>query len=107
MKILIKNKEIELRYGFRAMMIFEEITKESFNIRGMKDLIVYFYSTIIASDKDLDLDFEEFMDWLDSDPETLNDFSNWVVGHGKKNEQFRTKENENTEDNSDLKKNNK
>ena len=106
MKIQIKDKDIELRYGFRAMMLFEEITKETFNLNGMKDLIVYLYSTIVASDKDLDLDFETFMDWLDSNPETLNEFSEWVINHGKKNGQFRTND-EVPEENSDVKKNNK
>lgn len=106
MKIQIKDKDIELKYSFRAMMLYEEITKETFNLRGMKDLIVYLYSTIIASDKDLDLDFEAFMDWLDSNPEVLTQFGEWVVNHGKKNEPFRT-QNENTEDGSELKKNNK
>lgn len=106
MRVLIKDKDIELKYSFRAMMLFEEITKKSFSLNGMKDLIVYFYSTIIASDKDLDIDFDWFMDWLDSDPETLNDFSNWVLDHGKKNEQFRT-HTEESDKNSDLKKNSK
>lgn len=106
MKIQIKDKDIELKYSFRAMMLFEEITKESFNLRGMKDLIVYLYSTIVASDKDLDLDFEAFMDWLDSNPEVLNEFGEWVINHGKKNEQFRTQSDDDS-DNSELKKNNK
>lgn len=106
MKIQIKDKYIELKYSFRAMMLFEEITKESFNLRGMKDLIVYLYSTIIASDKDLDLDFEMFMDWLDSNPDVLNEFGEWVLNHGKKNEPFRTK-NESPEEDSELKKNNR
>lgn len=106
MKIQIKDKDIELKYSFRAMMVFEEITKQSFNLNGMKDLIVYFYSTIIASDKDLDIDFDWFMDWLDSNPELLNEFGDWVLNHGKKNEQFRTKTEE-SDSNSDVKKNSK
>ena len=106
MKIQIKDKELELKYSFRAMMVFEEITKQSFNLSGMKDLIIYFYSTIIASDKDLDIDFDWFMDWLDSNPGLLNEFGEWVLNHGKKNEQFRTK-NEESDSNSDLKKNSK
>lgn len=93
MKINIKDKEIELKYGFRAMMLFEEITGESFQLRGMKDLIVYFYSTIIASDKDMDIDFDGFIDWMDGNPDTLNEFGDWVINHSKKNDQFRTKNN--------------
>lgn len=104
MKIQIKDKDIELKYSFRAMMVFEEITGNSFSFSGMKDLIVYFYSTVIASDKDLDLDFEQFMDWLDDNPDELNNFTEWVISHNKKNAYIRQNQPSDVED-GEIKKN--
>lgn len=106
MKIQIKDKDIELKYSFRAMMVFEEITGNSFSFKGVKDLIIYFYCTIVASDKDLDLDFDYFMDWLDSNPEELNNFTEWVVSHNKKNTYIRQNQ-ETDEGDGEIKKNNK
>ena len=44
MKVTIKNKEIELRYSFRSMMIYEKITGTSFNPKGVTEIMIYFYS---------------------------------------------------------------
>lgn len=85
MKITIHNKEINLRYSFRAMMIYEKITGTSFNPKGITEIMIYFYSTILASDKDIALTFEEFMNWIDENPIVLNEFSSWLTSTLTKN----------------------
>lgn len=85
MKITIYNKEINLRYSFRAMMIYEKITGTSFNPKGITEIMIYFYSTILASDKDIALTFEDFMNWIDENPTVLNDFSSWLTSTLTKN----------------------
>ena len=85
MKVTIKNKEIELRYSFRSMMIYEKITGTSFNPKGITEIMIYFYSSILASDKNIDLSFEEFMNWVDGEPKALNDFSMWLTSTLTKN----------------------
>lgn len=85
MKITINNKEIELKYSFRAMMIFEKITGASFNPKGITEIMIYFYSTILASDKNIALTFEEFMEWIDEEPQALNEFSQWLTSTLVKN----------------------
>lgn len=85
MKITINNKEITLRYSFRAMMIYEKITGTSFNPKGITEIMIYFYSSILASDKDIALTFEEFMNWIDGEPKALNDFSVWLTSTLTKN----------------------
>ena len=106
MKITINNKEIELKYSFRAMMIFEKITGESFNPKGITEIMVYFYSTILASDRDIALTFEDFMEWIDEQPQTLNDFSEWLTKIVLKNKIFSDKEETSESENDvDLKKN--
>lgn len=85
MKVNINNKEVELKYSFRSMIIYEKITNESFSPKGLTEIINYFYSTIMASDKTLELGYEEFIDYLDENPEKLTEFNEWLVGMTERN----------------------
>jgi len=79
MKINIKGREIELHYSFRALMIYEEILSESFSEpKSFKEIMVFFYSIILASTKDKDILFDDFIDWLDSSPEVMSEFTQWL-----------------------------
>lgn len=79
MKITIDNKEYELKYSFRALMIYENITKKSFNPKTLTDILVFFYSIVCASVRDNTVEFDDFMDMLDSNPELVQEFSEWIV----------------------------
>lgn len=103
MKVTIKNKEIELRYSFRSMMIYEKITGTSFNPKGVTEIMIYFYSSILASDKNIDLSFEDFMNWIDENPNALNDFTMWITSTLTKNSVLN--ESDGSGDNSNVKKN--
>lgn len=85
MTIIINEKEITLKYTFRAMMIYEKITDESFSFNGLSELIILFYSTLLASDKDCTMTFEEFIDWCDENPTEINNFTEWVTRNITKN----------------------
>lgn len=78
MKIKIKEKEIELKYSYRALMIYENIQKQSFNPKTLSDIIVFFYSVVVSSSKDRNILFDDFMDWLDENPNVITEFSNWL-----------------------------
>lgn len=88
----INGKEIKLKYTFRALMIYEKITGESFSGKGISEILIYFYSTIIASNKDLTLTFEDFLDWLDDNPTALNDFTEWLTSVTTVNSHIRQNE---------------
>lgn len=102
MKITLKEKEIELKYTFRSLMIYEQITGATFQPKGITEIMFYFYSTILASAKDLELTFDEFIEWNDENPNLINDFSKWVNDIVTKNN-FITSNNESKEE--DPKKN--
>ena len=104
MNIIINGRSIELRYSFRALMIYEKITEESFNPKGITEIMVFFYSVILASDRDITLSFDDFINFLDSEPTLLNDFSIWLTKTLTKNNTFSDK-NENSEEVTELKKN--
>ena len=90
----INGKEIKFKYTFRALMIFEKIAGESFTGRGISEILIYFYSTIIASNPDITLTFDNFIDWLDENPNAINDFSNWLASVSTQNSYI--KQNEST-----------
>ena len=78
MKIQIKDKEIELKNTFRSMIIYEKVANKTFNPQGITEILLYFYSVIMASDKDCELEFEDFLDMVDNNPQLITDFSNWL-----------------------------
>lgn len=85
MNVTINGKEYILKYSFRSLMIFENITGEIFTPNTITNIILYFYSTVMASDKDSTLSFNDFNDWLDANPDELTNFTNWLVQIGNKN----------------------
>lgn len=79
MEITIKNKTVNLKYTFRALMIYENIANKSFNPKGISDVVIFFYSVVIATTKDNTITFDDFLDWLDEQPTAINDFSIWLT----------------------------
>lgn len=80
MKITILDKEVELKSSFRAYIIFENITGKSFqSLSTMADVLVFMYASILASLKSTDISFNDFMDYIDEHPETVTEFSQWMV----------------------------
>lgn len=78
MKITIKEKEIELKYTLRSMLMYENITEKTFNPSTMSDVITFMYCIVVASSKDYSLKFDDFLDWLDENPNTINEFGEWI-----------------------------
>lgn len=92
MDIKIKEKTYEVKYGFRALLIYENITNESFQPKGLNSMLVLFYSCIMAGNKDAVIDFDTFVDALDEQPEKLNEFSEYIVSMMAKNKNISEKE---------------
>ena len=60
------------------MIIYEKVANKTFNPQGITEILLYFYSVIMASDKDCELEFEDFLDMVDNNPQLITDFSNWL-----------------------------
>lgn len=65
--IKINNKDYKVKYTLRAMFIFEQIKGEAFKINTYMDNILFLYCIILASNKDIELTFDEFLDAIDND----------------------------------------
>lgn len=97
MTININGKDIELKHTFRSYIIYESITGKSFEPHTVTDIITYFYSVLLASKTDTDVDFDTFLDYLDANGNVLNDFVNWLAEKQKLINNFATDEKTDTE----------
>lgn len=85
MEITIKDKNIELKQTMRSIMVYEQITGKPFSPTTITDILIYFYSVLIASDTSLEMPFDEFMDFVDDNPEAFENFNKWLAKTHEKN----------------------
>ncbi len=86
--ITINGKEYNVRYTLRALFIFEQITNKPFKIETLLDNYIFFYSIILASNKDKVLDWDEFIDELDRNPKLYTEITNVINEQQKKDNIF-------------------
>lgn len=82
MKITIDNKDYTLKYTFRALMCYENITNKSFEPKSLTDIINFFYACIIVNDLsngNTPLSYDNFLDWLENNPTKLTEFTDWLA----------------------------
>lgn len=84
MDITINEKQYKLKYTLRAMMLFEQITKKIFSIESLSDELVFFYSIILANNPDEPMNFDQFLDAIDDDPDLLIQFQNFLIEENNK-----------------------
>lgn len=92
MKIKINDKEIELKYSFRSLIIYENIQNKTFAPESTTDVLIFFYSTILGADRDIQLSFDDFLDMIDENPNLVLEFSNWLISEMNKNEVMESKD---------------
>lgn len=85
MTLKVNNKEYTLKYGFKCLMVYENIAKKTFAPETTTDMLVFFYSCIVAYNQDCDLEFDDFIDFLDQHPEELTKFSEWLTAISQRN----------------------
>ena len=96
MNIQINGNEIEVKQTFRAHIIYEQITGQTFSPKNVTDIITFFYSSVMACNTDLTLDFNDFIDWLDENPNTLTDFISFLTENDKSQQALSPKQDEKT-----------
>ncbi len=79
MEITIKEKTIQLKKTFRSLIAYESAMGKSFKPETFTEYIMYFYCVIIASDLSIELTYDEFINWLDENPNVLDEFSQWIL----------------------------
>ena len=88
MTITIKQTEVELKNKMRSLLIYEQIANKPFNPTTITDMMLYFYSTILACSPNIELTFTEFMDIVDDEPNLFTSFQQWLTKESEKNNVF-------------------
>lgn len=78
MTIKYNDNEINVKYGFKAFLIYENITGKSFNPTGLQDIVYFFYACVCAGQKGDFIPFDDFMDFLDEHIEVFQEFSDYI-----------------------------
>lgn len=82
-QITINGKNYNIKYSLRALFIFEQITNRPFEIKTLLDNYIFFYSMILASNKEDILDWDKFIDALDNNPSLINEMNEIVIEQQK------------------------
>ena len=98
MTIKIKDREVTLKYTFRSLILYENIQNKSFAPDTTTDVLIYMFCIILASDKELDLTFDEFLDMVDDNPGLIVKFSDWLVKELNKDTMLSPSEEESEEE---------
>jgi len=83
MIVKIKDKEVELKFSFRAYMFFEDITGHSFSGATMGETVTFLYCVVLASCKDYTVKFDDFLDAIDEDPNIISEMTDWLMTNDK------------------------
>lgn len=96
--ITIKGNEYKVKYSIRALFIFEQITGKPFEIKTLLDNYIFFYSMILANNKDIILDWNDFIDELDENPKLYAQISEIINEQNKKDNLFDYQDKEGNEE---------
>lgn len=97
MKVKIGEREIELHYSFRMYILFENRLGESVDFTKLNNYtyaLNLFYCALLSSMQyhkmELDLEFDEFMDWSDTKEgmSTIPEFLAWYFTNYKVQEEI-------------------
>ena len=83
MNITINKKQYKVKYTIRALFIFEQITGKPFNISTLFYNYLFFYCLLLANNPDNVIEWEEFIDAIDSDKDLYQQLSKAVTDYQK------------------------
>lgn len=90
--VSINGKDYKVKYTIRALFIFEQITGKAFKLETILDSYIFYYSMILANNKDQVLQWDEFLDALDENPKLLQDMEKVMKEEDGKNNLFNNSE---------------
>lgn len=79
MTIKLFDKTVELKFSFKAEMLFEQINDKTFTAQTTTEWVEYLFCCIIAQLGDGSVKYDEFLSWLDENPNVIFDFMQWYT----------------------------
>jgi hypothetical protein len=83
MTINYNNQSIELKFSFRADMLFESATGHSFSGSNESEWLQYMFCNIVAVTKNDGLKFDDFLEWISENPTVFYDYLEWYTEYQK------------------------
>lgn len=68
-KIVLKDKELVFKIDLKSFIVYERMAGRSFEGKMIIDTLGLMYGSIISHNKDVDIEFDEFVDIMDGDQE--------------------------------------
>lgn len=87
--IKLGGTNYKIKLSFRSLMIFENITGKAVGEaqNSVNTIMLMFYSILKGCNKNFEYDFEQFVDLIDEEPETVEIFSNFLAEQQQQPEQ--------------------
>jgi hypothetical protein len=79
MQITINNQAIDLKINMKTFLLYENITDSSFTATSMTDLLTFFYCIVVSSMDDYSLSFDDFLNWVNDNPDHLSGIYQWII----------------------------
>ena len=84
MIVTIGNKDYELHYTLRGFFVYEEITEKPFSYDKSINAYILMYSMLQACNKELAMNFDEFIDYCDKDITLFRTFTDMLAEQAKR-----------------------
>lgn len=78
MTINVCNRECELKFGIRSLMMFENIAEHEFKGDNLIDVVTMLYCIVVSSTKDYSLTMDDFIEYLDENPDVMQKIATWL-----------------------------
>ena len=62
MELKLGDKSYRLRYGIRALILFEKMADKPFSLQGTTDWTIFVYAMLLAGSPDCGIELDEFID---------------------------------------------
>ena len=86
--VTINGVDYKIKYTIRALFIMEQITGKPFQVTTLLDNYIFFYSMILANNQDNILNWNDFIDALDNDPNLFKQLTEIGNSFTKKDSMF-------------------
>ena len=86
--VTINGVDYKIKYTIRALFIREQITGKPFQVTTLLDNYIFFYSMILANNPDNILNWNDFIDALDNDPNLFKQLTEIGNSFTKKDSMF-------------------
>lgn len=79
MKVVISDKEYEIKYSLRAQFVYEQIAGVPFSPAKMLNVYLLIYCCLLCFNDTFRITFDQFIDRLDQDPALNRNLIQWIT----------------------------